>query len=411
MVVADMNEESLFSFPRYESDIPRGLVRFHYELIHNGKKYTFKEELTFDPSKTSGPLARMLETLHLVLGISYWKLFCPRTIITPYGLSEAQAQFWDTLYTKGLGEFFYRNNIDFRDLVHFPHTQKPATAPISMKLSDRSLVLLGAGKDSIVTAELLKEKGREFTLFTLNPSEIHQEVARQIGRPLRLMKRTLDPMLSELNKHPDAYNGHVPITAVFMCTALFAALLYDFRVVVASNEESANYGNVMYLGSEMNHQWSKSLEFETLLSQYVTNYISQDLSVFSLLRPLTEMDIAKTFSKYPNYFHSFTSCNTNFKIEQNPRRGQWCGKCPKCAFVFLILSAFLPKETVIGIFQKNLFADPTLIATYEELLGIAGFKPFECVGTPEESILAFRKVREKGEFAGDVVYEHIRTER
>ncbi len=196
-----------------------------------------------------------------------------------------------------------------------------------------------------------------------------------------------------------------------MCTALFAALLYDFRVVVASNEASANYGNVMYLGSEMNHQWSKSLEFETLLSQYVTNYISQDLSVFSLLRPLTEMDIAKTFSKYPNYFHSFTSCNTNFKIQHNPRRGQWCGKCPKCAFVFLILSAFLPKETVIGIFQKNLFADPTLIATYEELLGIAGFKPFECVGTPEESILAFRKVREKGEFSGDVVYEHIRTER
>lgn len=53
------------------------------------------------------------------------------------------------------------------------------------------------------------------------------------------------------------------------------------------------------------------------------------------------------------------------------------------------MRAFLPREQVVEMFGRDLFADSDLVALFEELLGISGIKPFECVGTNEEMILAF----------------------
>lgn len=62
----------------------------------------------------------------------------------------------------------------------------------------------------------------------------------------------------------------------------------------------------------------------------------------------------------------------------------WCGKCPKCLFVFTILSPYLYKEELINIFGKDLFEDEELLKTFIELTGNGETKPFECVGTFEE---------------------------
>ena len=54
-----------------------------------------------------------------------------------------------------------------------------------------------------------------------------------------------------------------------------------------------------------------------------------------------------------------------------------------------MLRAFLWKEKVNDIFNKDLFEDENLIPLFNELLGIDWIKPFECVGTNEEMVLAF----------------------
>lgn len=405
-----MTKQARFVFSSYGLDIQGGSLSCSYELTHGDKQILFTERIAFRPP--DGPIGperellaqRIARQLHLLLGISYWKTFCPRDITVSYPLASSEAEFFRILYTKGLGEFFYRNTIDFRGLVSFPSDgETPPLSPGRVKFSSRSLVLLGAGKDSIVTGELLKKHRKNFALFTLNPTPIHEAVASQMGVTLLTMKRTIDPKLMDLNAQPGTYNGHVPITSIFMCTGMLAAALYDFQYVIASNEESANYGNVEYLGEEMNHQWSKSLEFESMFASHAHRNVSPDLGLFSLLRPFTEREITGTFSSYPQYFHSFTSCNTNFKITGDPRRGQWCGTCPKCAFVFLLLSEYLPRETVVDIFGKSLFDDAALLPVYRELLGLEGFKPFECVGTPQEATSAFMAVMKRGEFAQDAV--------
>lgn len=407
------SDDSYFSFTTQTADLTRGTVTFGYELKAGQREFSFHETLIFPPPsrhiRDDDPaLLRIFQGLHMALGMSYWKTVCPPKILTGHiRLSPEEADFWNTLYTKGLGEFFYENSIDFRGLVKFPSYDVHNVMSHPVELADRSLVLLGAGKDSIVTGELLKAGGRQFSFVTLNPTPIHREVAKRMGIPLIEVTRIMDPALFALNKEGSVYNGHVPITSIFSLVAVLSAFLLDYRYVVASNEESASYGNVSYLGSEINHQWSKSLEFERLFRDYIGAFLFAGIEYFSLLRRLTEFNIAGIFARHQAYFDAFTSCNANFTVTGDPVKGRWCGKCPKCAFVFLVLAAWLPKKTVMDIFGMNLLDDHTLVPVYKQLLGIEGFKPFECVGTPEESRAAFLAIDKKQEFEGDAVIRAI----
>ena len=47
--------------------------------------------------------------------------------------------------------------------------------------------------------------------------------------------------------------------------------------------------------------------------------------------------------------------------------------------------------------------DASQVKGYEELLGLSAFKPFECVGEIEESVLAFLMLMQKDQWQQDVV--------
>lgn len=377
---------------------------FYYKVIQGDEQVLFTEELVFPepfPDISDDLVKRLFQNIALVLGISYYKVFCPPEIqLSPFALTHKQADFWNSVYTKGLGEFFYKNKIDFRKLIHFPSTSDQVNAPVALPRKNRSLVLFGGGKDSLVTVEKLKKEKNPFAILTVNPTHLHKKLANMIDVSKIYITRTLDPKLFELSR--TGYNGHVPSSAMNAFISFAAACLYDYQYVIASNEASASFGNVDYLGIEVNHQWSKSLEFETLFQSYTEEFITPDATYFSLLRPFSEFKIMEIFSKYSQYFTHFSSCNTNFKLHEKPTQ-KWCGKCPKCAFVFICIAALLPKSQVVEIFGKNLLADKGLITTYQELLGIVGFKPFECVGTPDEAQYAFYKAWEKKEYTNDVI--------
>lgn len=372
----------------------------------------FTEKLTFPGANfdiSSDVLDKLLTNLLLMLGISYWKLYCPKKIeLKNKILTRGQADFWNKVYTKGLGDFFYQNKIDFRGIVGFPYGAV-SIKPIEFKTKDRSLLMLGGGKDSIIAAEVLNRHKKSLTPLIINSHFVHKAIVNLIGIDPVIIKREVDPKLLEIKMNNDVYKGHVPISAIYAFIALVAAVLYDYRYIISSNEASANYGNVEYLGEIINHQWSKSLEFEQLFQDYVKTYIIHSVYYFSLLRPLREIKIAQLFGKYPRYFSSFSSCNRNFTIKKS-LKGKWCGQCPKCAFIFAMLSAFLTKEEVVKIFNRNLFADESLIRTYKELLGIEGVKPFECVGTPDEVKLALYFVGKKGEFNNDIIIRMFEKE-
>ncbi|RJR29778.1 hypothetical protein C4564_01720 [Candidatus Microgenomates bacterium] len=382
---------------------------FHYKVVQGDEQVIFTEELAFPEPFSNIPdefVQRLFQNIAIVLGISYYKIFClPEIQVSQFSLTQKQADFWNTVYKKGLGEFFYKNQIDFRNLIHFLVATDKEDDSIALPRKNRSLVLFGGGKDSLVTVEALKKEKKPFAILTVNPTNLHKELADKIDTEKIYITRTLDPKLFDIQN--SGYKGHVPSSAMNAFISFAAACFYDYQYVIASNEASASIGNVAYLGSEINHQWSKSLEFETLFQAYTSEFVTPEVTYFSLLRPFSEFKITEMFSQNRQYFAQFSSCNTNFKLDPSAAadkddKGLWCGKCPKCAFVFVSLAAFLPKAKVIEIFGKNLLADPQLVPVYEELLGISGFKPFECVGTPEETQFAFYKVWQKKEYADDV---------
>ena len=393
-----------FIFVGHAADFTAGQLTFRYRVKQPGSVVDFTESLSFrnDKGLAASPddLSPIVETLYLLSGMSYWKLWCPSTIETPtLSLTENQAVFLNTVYTKGLGEFFYKNNIDFRGLVKFPVSPTAKLARQNFPRVNGSLLLVGAGKDSITTAELLRQAHQPWTNFVLNPKPLHQNVIAQTSGETISFQRTIDPQIFELEKTDGVFGGHVPISVLYTFTAILAAALHGYKYIIASNEHSANFGNVEYLGETMNHQWSKSLGFERLCQDYIHTALSPDITYFSLLRPFHEIAIVAAFAKAPKYFSVFSSCNRNFQIRKAAPSTRWCGECPKCAFVFALLAAFLPKATVVQIFVKNLFEDEKLLPTYRALLGLDDIKPFECVGTPQEAALAFLLASKKDHYA------------
>ena len=407
--------DSPFTFSSYDFNPGTGTVSLVYKLgdVEFVETITVPMDGVEMESIDSDELDRALFALHLMAGVSYYKTTCAKQIKIESGsLSEAQALFWNETYTRGLGEFFYENEIDFRGLVEFPVLEKEEANLVKRDQEQDVLVPIGGGKDSILTAELLKKNSVPFTTLTVKEAIPIKNTSELVGAERLIVKRELAPALTELNKQEDIYNGHVPITAILSFLSVVIAILHKKTDVIFSLEQTANEGNLEYLGEEINHQYSKTLEFERALQSYLSEHVTKNVQFFSLIRPLSEFQIVKLFSNLDQYFPIFSSCNKNFTFENTDAGTKtfWCCKCPKCAFMFAMLSAWLSHKQVVEIFGDDLFSKPELTGLFKQLLGIEGNKPFECVGTAEETAAAFELAYRRGDANETVVMKMYETE-
>lgn len=380
-------KHSQFIYEGYEIKLEQGNLKIVFSFLLAPDIKFNPEVILPNVSKERldeiGPevVQNLVFNLGMVELLSYWKAACPPEIIIKAGFLDAeQIAFWKNLLIKGLGEFFYNNKINFtqKDLVKFvlyPERLQAKFTNYNGQLKDRDLVLIGGGKDSAVTLESIRKQGKEFNCLILNPTEAAIKIA-EVGNcknPI-IIKRTIDTKLLELNKQ-GYLNGHTPFSAYLAFLSTLCGVLYNYKNLVVSNEASSNEGNVEWLGQEINHQYSKTAEFEEAFRNYSKNYLSTSANYFSFLRPLGELQISELFSKMEKYHKLFRSCNRGSK------QGVWCGKCPKCVSTYLLLSPFLGKKTE-EIFGKNLLEDESLIPIVRGLLRENDqVKPFECVAT------------------------------
>ncbi len=352
----------------------------------------FEEKITFDFEFVENFDKKVLDkaffSLWVMAGISYFKASLPPKISFKKGeLSKSQARFFNKIHTHGLGEFFYVNGIDPDGKINFNSTNnKTKNTNIESVIQDFksgiSLIPLGGGKDSLTTIEILKLKNIDFETITVDSDSRFEAVSKIIGKSHLNISRKISPELIKLNKE-GALNGHVPISAIWAFIFVCTAVLRGNKNIILSNEHSANEATTKYKGILINHQYSKSLEFEKDLQSYIAENITSEIYYFSFLRPLTELHIAQIFCSgiIDKYKENFSSCNKNFTISKNDKtKFSWCCNCPKCAFVFVIFSAFLDKDKLIDIFAENLYKKESLNNIFIQLLGLTDSKPFECVG-------------------------------
>ncbi|KAA2285211.1 UDP-N-acetyl-alpha-D-muramoyl-L-alanyl-L-glutamate epimerase [Arenimonas fontis] len=328
---------------------------------------------------------RALRLLHLIAGVSYYKAAVPPEIVVEgEPLDAGTADLLTDVYENGLGEFAYRNGLSLRGKIRFPRGEAAAPVAPALGLSGQAIVAIGGGKDSLVSIESLRELGVPQTVAWVGASPLIAACAQRTGLPPLNVQRALSPRLFELNK-AGALNGHIPVTAVNSAILAVAALLRGAGQVVFSNERSASYGSLIPGTGEVNHQWSKSWAFERAFAAHLRSHVAADLRYYSLLRPFSELAVARRFARLDGYDQHFSSCNRNFHILGERPAQRWCGACPKCQFVFLALAPFMPKPRLVAIFGRNLLDEPELAPGFDALMEYRDHKPFECVGEGRES--------------------------
>ncbi|OFV97058.1 MAG: hypothetical protein A3H28_11175 [Acidobacteria bacterium RIFCSPLOWO2_02_FULL_61_28] len=446
-----------FVYERFALDRSADTLRvtFHFRIEPD---IVFAPETTFSgvdwprvDSLPQGALENLLFHLGLIETLSYWKATCSPEIRVEVGQLDPQQITWFLdLLRHGMGEFFYVNQIDWRapefvrvvasgdarmksevQVLRFAQDDKKGNA---VGENRRDLVLTSGGKDSVVTLELLRATlsatGRPFDCLLLNPTEaalavagralLHQgsggraiRSSKNVGGPI-IVRRTIDPRLLELNA-AGYLNGHTPFSALLAVLGVTAAAIYGYNRVIVSNERSAEEAGVEYLGEQINHQYSKTLRFETAFREYSRKYLApprwchpdpgvpgegsallentqddnEGFEYFSLLRSLYELQIARLFAQHSAYFLLFRSCNRGMKSNA------WCGRCSKCLFVYTALYPFLEREQMLAIFGSDLFAWEGAAEVLRTLLGLDAHKPFECVGTRDETLAAIYLCAEK----------------
>ncbi len=363
-------------------------VRYFFE-IPGLCEFTPKWSFPYDREVDEEILRRLFFQLGMVESISYWKVACPPKLTVKCGaLTQEQTNFWKNLYFHGLGEFLFVNDIEVspEDFISIEAAGNQVNVLKDVLPASGFLVPVGGGKDSVVSLDLLKDE--DVVAYCINPSDTMRNVIAKSNANLTYgAKRVLDAKLLDLNKQ-GFLNGHTPFSAIVAFSTVIAAYLTGKQYIVLSNENSANESTV--LNSTVNHQYSKSYEFEQDFNAYLRSVVDTDIFYFSFLRPLSEIQISYLFAQAKQYHDVFRSCNVGSK------KGIWCCDCAKCLFVYIILSPFLSDEELVGIFGENLLNKESLKEIFMELTGIKENKPFECVGTRREVVSALCDFMKQG---------------
>ena len=367
--------------------------------------YVFTEILDFSAFKSTSfdfeSNYEAFKILFLVSGISYYKLYaCSKIDLGKFKIDYKQAEFLNFFYKNGLSEFIYKNKLDFNEnipdfCVYASDLKINLVDSFDSNANSKNLLAWGGGKDSIVSSILLDELHQEYDLFCVKSDVIKEDTARISGKKFYCVSRVLDSKLAYFNSLDDTFNGHVPITGILAFIKVIVCLMAGYKNIILSNEFSADESNLVYKGHNINHQFSKGMDFEVRINNYIKTFISSEISYFSLLRPFYEIKIAEIFSKNAQkYFDVFSSSNRNFHFDtsKNLKTKRFCCNCEKCAFVYLILAPFIPKDNLLKIFGEDLFENSNLSSVFYELCGLLDKKPFECVGTFKESQACIKKL-------------------
>jgi hypothetical protein len=371
-------------------------ISLHYAL---DDQHRFVETVTFETPPPAGiepdgpGLERALLHLHIAAGTSYYKVAAPALVVVEStSLTSDELEFHRRLYDDGLREFVVANGLDVPRRVEI----RAGLATTAWQASGAAVrpgglvVPIGGGKDSMVLIEAVKHlKPR---LFAVNPHPLVLDLAAQTGLELIVVRRRLSPSLLELNR-AGALNGHVPITAIVSLIAVAGSFLYGYDAIAMAVERSASEETRSVNGVPVNHQFSKSLEFERLFQSLVATSIDPELSYASALRPYSELAIARAFARLTEYHSLFCSCNTAFRQSASVD-ARWCGNCPKCRFVGLMLAPFMEPGALTAIIGVDLFAQADQISGFAALMSDED-KPFECVGERRESAAAMRMLSEQ----------------
>lgn len=393
-----------FIFKSYFFDQASKTASFNY-AFEDGRAFTEKVafKLTDNHDYNREILDRALFLSFMLVGVSYYKTFPSEDVLIDFPIDKWQVDFFNKVYQEGLGQFAYENGLKRDNLAHFEANAEYPTAMAPDYTGSGTLALQSGGKDSLLTASLLKSKSIDFAAWYLSSGEDYPSLLESVSTELIISNRLIDRNNLKQALGDGALNGHVPITYIVQSFAVIQAILMgksDILVSIAHEGEEPHHaiGDLL-----VSHQWSKTWLAEEMFASYVTSYISPNIRIGSPLRCYSELRVAELFveNSWKLYGDKFSSCNVyNYRQGANNKTLGWCGDCPKCANSYLLFAPFLPKNKLCKLFGGvDLFSRHDLTDTFKGLLGIDGFtKPFECIGEVDELRVAYHMAIKKYDY-------------
>ncbi len=397
-----MSEQDAFVVAGRSLDLATGEAAFTYRLA--GDEFT--ERLTLDTDLLSGAdptrVDAALDLVHLVMGTSYYKLRAPGRVVVQRPVPKTMAVVAEAAYTHGLGEFAAVNRLPVPHEVAFDLELTDDLPAPGDDGGSRALLPVGGGKDSALALVVVTPA----TALAVNPTDAQRDVARAAGVPLIGVRRRLDPLLAERTR-AGGLNGHVPVTAINSAISTLVAVLGGFDPVVFANERSADEETLTVNGARVNHQYSKSYEFERLFAAAAAEV---GVTYFSLTRQLSELATVAAVANLPELRGEILSCNRSYT--QAHMGGQatqrWCLHCDKCLFTFLCFAVFLTPEEALEMFGGDPLRDLSLADGFRRLW--ATEKPFDCVGERAESAAAMAHLADSAAWSAHPVVRALGEE-
>lgn len=397
----------VFSYNAYSYNVVEsGIeIKFEYSI---GEKLRFAPELLLRKvdwpliGDSLGELDGLVFHLGLIELLSYWKVTCSPVIEVGCGyLDPDQTAWWNRLILNGMGEFFFTNSIDFADDGFVAISVNGATCaahkPLDLKLRQRSLVPVGGGRDSAFTLRTLGTGTRPFRAMILNPTPAPLRVAALVqGPPPIVIERAIDPLLLDLNRN-GFMNGHTPFSAYLAFLGALCLAVYNYSEIVIANERSANEPNTFFGGLAINHQYSKSFQFETDFDEYLERYLLPSARYFSFVRSLNELQIAREFARIPEMLCAFRSCN------RMQRSDGWCRACAKCVSVYITSYPFIDSAKLREVFGTDLYELGCTVEIARAIMGHGTHRPLDCICGADEATVSIAMAIEAHERRGEAL--------
>ncbi|NUS73154.1 MAG: hypothetical protein HOQ05_07070 [Corynebacteriales bacterium] len=333
---------------------------------------------------------------HIALfeGMKYCSLFPAEfdvSLCADYLPPDAEELFRE-IYRKVFAQHKWEHNNPRYDGPALRANWSQDSEPGNISATSGLLLSCGGGKDSLASMRLLETAGIPYDVSQYSHSIygpaapqhdlINALVARCGPGKAHRMDVEDDFLSGEILKHPD-FAGIVktlcaPETPCSVFEALPLALMHNYENFAVGHERDADTGSFHWsdIDDDVNHQWGKSYQAEELLTQYVQTNLVKNFSYFSLLKQIYDFLIFQFLRAYPEDIPFTHSCN----IEK-----PWCRRCAKCVYVWLGFTAYLDGPMP---FAENLFDVAEVQDILAELTGLAGHRPFECVGEVDHARLA-----------------------
>ena len=362
--------------------LPWSLVGSTLVMSWSSGERTFSETVRFPVPLPNEPwVGRVIDLLAAVSALSYAKALAPATIaLGPLRLTAAGRALVESACGDGMAEFSHHTKIPLPvELGEAPMGSDSDRREPSGGL--RPMIPLGGGRDSAVVACALDDL--DPVLMSIGGGDAARRVAAALGRDLVVVGREIDHQILEMNA-AGAPNGHIPITAITMLVSVLCAAALGADAVVMANEASASSPTRIVDGVAVNHQHSKSHDFEMLLCDALAS-VGSTVECFSVLRDRDDTDISRVFASKCAVMHqTVVSCNKAGLRDAARRSARWCCNCAKCRSVYLSLAPHMAPQSLESMFGADLLADLAQTPGFAELLDEES-KPFECVQTVDEA--------------------------